>query len=101
LFWADGVLNTIPSIGYMVTSCVALGYAQWALAKSASVAALRGEYIAVYLQIRTWNFAFDILFAIDALVYIWSWVSDAGERAAQIKETREVEQVLGLEYKLT
>jgi hypothetical protein len=85
-FWADGVLLTIPSVGYFVTSFVAVFQIYVISANSAglSPSALIGQYSAMIRVCRTFNVIFDFIYVVDAGVYAIAWLADA----AVIKQLR-------------
>lgn len=99
-FWADGVFLSVPSLGYMATSFVAVGYGASISQVTPNTLSVIRQYYGILQKLRLWNFAFNILYVIDAVLYIWGWYSDGIVRSNQLKEDNLILQVLGPEYQM-
>ncbi len=77
-FWADGILLTIPSIGYFVTSFVVVFglYVVSLQSGDVPIAALLGQYRQLLRISRAFNVVFDFIYVVDAAVYGLAWWAD-------------------------
>ena len=78
-FWADGILLTIPSLGYFITSFVAVFQIYVISLNGAElpISDLLNQYFAMLKICKAFNVVFDFIYVADACVYAIAWLADA------------------------
>ncbi len=103
-FWADGVLLTIPSVGYFVTSFVMVFRIYVISLNSADLPLpeLLDQYATMLRVCRAFNVVFDFIYVADACVYAIAWLADAEViKELRIRRGQDVPEVdLGESFRI-
>ena len=76
-WWADGILLSLPSLGYFITSFVLMFELVAITQRAGTLAEAVTQFEQVIVIVRACNIFFDFMYVVDAIVYALGWLADS------------------------